>query len=196
MSDSEYIIQFYTDLNRTPRVINTPVTTAHEHEARATYAVIKAAADSLDPKSVFESFGVSSLVVGFFLRASAASLDRIVHDPSYKVEVVEWTDLRMLTASSAPQVRNRHHGHVPHGSVYVGRPSIWGNPFSHVKLDTISPEFQVATREEAIARYEEWLLNQPNLMARLHFLRGKDLVCSCHPLPCHAEVLLKLANVY
>ena len=25
-------------------------------------------------------------------------------------------------------------------------------------------------------------------------LRGKDLVCWCSPLPCHADVLLRMAN--
>lgn len=42
--------------------------------------------------------------------------------------------------------------------------------------------------------YREWLLKQPELMAALHELTGKDLVCTCSPLECHADVLLELAN--
>jgi hypothetical protein len=31
-------------------------------------------------------------------------------------------------------------------------------------------------------------------MGALHDLRGLDLVCWCAPLPCHGDVLLRLAN--
>jgi len=42
--------------------------------------------------------------------------------------------------------------------------------------------------------HREWLLGQPHLMAKLVQLRGKDLVCSCAPLACHADTLMELAN--
>lgn len=71
--------------------------------------------------------------------------------------------------------------------VYVGRGrgSIWGNPF-RVGRD--------GTREQVIIAYERWLLRQPDLLARLPELRGKTLGCWCAPQPCHADVLLRLAN--
>jgi hypothetical protein len=71
--------------------------------------------------------------------------------------------------------------------VYVGRGrgSRWGNPFK-------SPHD--GTREEVIAKYERWLLGQPELVAALPELRGKVLGCWCAPKPCHADVLLRLAN--
>ena len=37
-----------------------------------------------------------------------------------------------------------------------------------------------------------WLRLQPDLMAALHELVGRDLVCWCAPLPCHGSVLLRL----
>lgn len=83
-------------------------------------------------------------------------------------------------------VRNRH-------DVYVGRPSKWGNPFTHLATDTLAT-YRVATRAEAIAMYEQWLRGRPDLMAALGELRGKTLGCWCAPLPCHAEVLAVLAN--
>jgi hypothetical protein len=70
-------------------------------------------------------------------------------------------------------------------AVYVGRPSVWGNPF-HIGRD--------GTREEVIAKYRQWIKTQPQLLARLHELRGKDLVCHCAPKACHADVLMELAN--
>ena len=50
------------------------------------------------------------------------------------------------------------------------------------------------TREEVIAKYRAWLVQQPELMATLPEYRGKDWLCWCAPEPCHAEVLGELAN--
>lgn len=76
--------------------------------------------------------------------------------------------------------------------VYIGRPSKWGNPFSH-KPGTLA-RFQVATVAEAISRYEEWVKEQPHLMAALPELHGKVLGCWCAPGPCHGDVLTRLAG--
>lgn len=77
--------------------------------------------------------------------------------------------------------------------VFIGRPSIWGNPYSHKEGTTA--RFKVATREEAIARYEEWLLSKPGLVSLAkQELRGKILGCYCAPLACHGEVLARIAN--
>lgn len=78
--------------------------------------------------------------------------------------------------------------------VYVGRPSEWGNPYSH--LDGTLAEFRVETREQAVACYREWLLAQPELVARVRQeLAGKRLGCWCGPRQaCHAKVLARLAN--
>jgi hypothetical protein len=76
--------------------------------------------------------------------------------------------------------------------VYVGRPSKWGNLFSHQR-GTLAL-FRVATRAEAISAYEIWIQTQPELMTALPELRGKVLGCWCAPLPCHAEVLARLAK--
>ena len=74
---------------------------------------------------------------------------------------------------------------VPPGAVYIGRPTMWGNPF------VIGKD---GSRDEVIAKYEAWLRANPKLMARLHELVGKDLVCWCAPSRCHGDVLVRLAN--
>jgi len=74
--------------------------------------------------------------------------------------------------------------------VYIGRPSIWGNPFSH--KPSCLAETKVATRYEAIDKYREWIKTQPDLMASLEDLRGKRLGCWCRPKLCHGDVLLEL----
>jgi len=76
--------------------------------------------------------------------------------------------------------------------VYIGRPSKWGNPFSH--RSGTQARFVVATRDEAIERYREWIMQQEHLLADLHELRGKVLGCWCAPQSCHGDVLVELAN--
>lgn len=77
--------------------------------------------------------------------------------------------------------------------VYIGRGSVWGNPFSH-KEGTLA-QHVVGSREEAISKYEEYLLESPDLMERLPELKGKTLGCWCKPKACHGDVLLRLANL-
>ena len=102
---------------------------------------------------------------------------------------------------------------MPEGAVYVGRPTIWGNPYWHVAkfhgvdkslamfrmtahgmwLPTIANQFQVGYWDD----HDEWLRRiggHPLEMIRSE-LRGKDLACWC-PLdkPCHADILLEIAN--
>jgi hypothetical protein len=76
--------------------------------------------------------------------------------------------------------------------IYIGRPSKWGNPFSHLP-DTLA-EYAVSSREEAIEKYKEWLPTQPNLISSLHELKGKILGCWCYPKSCHGDFLVELSN--
>lgn len=74
--------------------------------------------------------------------------------------------------------------------VYIGRPSIWGNPYSHKK--GTNAQFHVATKKEAVARYKEYLLAQPLLVSQLHTLIGKRLGCWCKPGLCHGDVIIEV----
>lgn len=74
--------------------------------------------------------------------------------------------------------------------VYIGRGSIWGNPFT-VK------EFG---RERCIEMYREYIIKQldqdPDLVRQLLSLRGKTLGCFCKPQACHGDVLVDLIEKY
>jgi hypothetical protein len=76
---------------------------------------------------------------------------------------------------------------MPKNTVYVGRPSRWGNPF-RIGVD--------GTREEVITKYKKWL--EEKLKKDPTFLdplKGKDLACWCPlSLPCHADVILELLS--
>jgi transcription elongation factor Elf1 len=76
--------------------------------------------------------------------------------------------------------------------VYIGRPSIWGNPYSH-KSDTLA-EFKVSSREEAVECYRTWFPKQEGALEAVKDLRGQILGCWCKPKACHGDVLLELAN--
>lgn len=93
-----------------------------------------------------------------------------------------------------PKVWNKRDPTCPKDAVYVGRPSKWGNPYSH--LDS-KLAIKVSNRAYAIAAYENWLYDErPDLIeAAKKELAGKDLVCWCAPLSCHADILLEIANV-
>ena len=81
---------------------------------------------------------------------------------------------------------------MPANTVYVGRPSVWGNPFV-VGSELIGGEKLSAEKSIALYRqYAREAFNERDLRA---CLRGKNLACWC-PLnqPCHADVLLEMAN--
>ena len=70
--------------------------------------------------------------------------------------------------------------------IYIGRPTKFGNPF------VIGKD---GTREEVVAKFEQYILSNPALVAAAkRELRGKNLVCWCAPLACHGDILLKIAN--
>lgn len=94
------------------------------------------------------------------------------------------------TAPLVPRRVQRRRGvALPPGAVYVGRPTRWGNPYRCAATP--------AARAEAVARYRTWLEDQAELQAAIRaHLAGWDLACWC-PVdshPCHADVLLHLAN--
>lgn len=92
-----------------------------------------------------------------------------------------------------PKVYNKYHKDAPTDAVYVGRPSKWGNPFSH--LPNTRASHRVADRDAAVACYRKWAMGYSSYIASVKKeLKGKDLVCWCAPKACHADVLLEIAN--
>lgn len=84
---------------------------------------------------------------------------------------------------------------------YIGRPSLLGNPFSHLSKSAAS--HKVESVEEAIFRYEKWLKDelikdgpvkrQFDLLVKKYKSTGElILICWCKPSPCHGDVIRKL----
>lgn len=47
------------------------------------------------------------------------------------------------------------------------------------------------SRKEVLLKYENWLLENPDLLKSLPELEGKTLGCWCHPEKCHGDILVK-----
>lgn len=81
--------------------------------------------------------------------------------------------------------------------IYCGRPSVFGNPFSH--LDKTLAKFKVNSREEAISKYEKYLESNDQLKEAIFEQIQKPLnqgfticlECFCLPQKCHCEAICK-----
>jgi hypothetical protein len=86
---------------------------------------------------------------------------------------------------------------LPPDAIYVGRPSPWGNRFILGRVYTMPSGDRRLDPETAVALFRIEVDHAPRAAIEdwLAPLRGHDLVCWC-PLdqPCHADVLLELAN--
>ena len=105
---------------------------------------------------------------------------------------------------------------MPPNTVYVGRPTWFGNPFEpkHYYDAGYGGSYEIAIKH-CVDAFDEWLKGErftfdwrspsqfkqwlescrEGRVSRLQELRGMNLACWC-PLdkPCHADVLLELAN--
>lgn len=84
---------------------------------------------------------------------------------------------------------------LPAGAVSVAHPTRWANPYR-------PRQRTAAANATAVEQYEAYLVTNPGLVAAARAeLAGKDLACWCplldpagNHLPCHADVLLSIAN--
>lgn len=88
---------------------------------------------------------------------------------------------------------------MPENTVYVGRPTQWGNEFE--VGNGITPEIAVQRFALHMEGYWGWALNRPDgiqeLREWLKPLRGKNLACWCKEnQPCHADILLEMVETF
>jgi|GEM_PF-1080565 len=144
------------------------------------------------------------------------SVGNLAHDPRYIVrfddgfgrdwvrgshlERVEPRLVPVLTPTPATRVV---HVKLDPYDVYIGRTMAgtkyvnqgWGNRYRVLRGESPAA---------AISNYREWILTQPEILARLPELRGKTLGCWCapkggiggdiHGVTCHGEILAALAD--
>jgi hypothetical protein len=80
---------------------------------------------------------------------------------------------------------------LPKNTIVVARPSQWGNPF---------PITRSRDRDACVAAFAAWIRDDPEGQRLAEKAKGelshKNLACWCKlGQPCHADVLLRIANV-
>lgn len=103
---------------------------------------------------------------------------------------------------------------MPENTVKVTRPGMFGNPFGVRECQEILDLSENAARRQVVDWFRDWVdlpndherldplgcysdtrVDHARLHKHLHTLRGKNLACWCKPgAPCHADVLLEIAN--
>ena len=89
------------------------------------------------------------------------------------------------------------HARIAHkGLVYIGRGSPFGRYGTLAESKWHNPFIigRDASRNDVMTKYRARIAQQPELLAGLPELRGKDLLCRCAPITCHADVLLEMAK--
>ncbi|HEX3800219.1 MAG TPA: DUF4326 domain-containing protein [Verrucomicrobiae bacterium] len=110
----------------------------------------------------------------------------------------------MRTTPSRIQLRRTKGWRMPPNTVKVDRTTPWGNPHRVVPADPLAGPLTTmmdawhmcTTPEAAVNRFRIQIEHDPEFRVRIRReLRGKNLACWCKPgAPCHADVLLKIAN--
>jgi hypothetical protein len=86
---------------------------------------------------------------------------------------------------------------MPANTVYVGRPTKWGNPYrvgdGLCKTASMAVRYYERFVEEGLNFVSEQ--TAPEIAEIRRELAGKNLACWCSlDEPCHADVLLRIAN--
>ncbi|WP_207906096.1 DUF4326 domain-containing protein [Novosphingobium sp. ST904] len=100
---------------------------------------------------------------------------------------------------------------MPGGAIYVGRPTMWGNPFQsrrwgHAKSVILHDRWlqgrlgalSLERMDFCPAEIEALYRMRERVLTGLHHIAGHALACWC-PLSskwCHAETLIRMANVH
>ena len=80
--------------------------------------------------------------------------------------------------------------------IYIGRPSKWGNIFTHIQDGISLAKYVVGSRDEAVESYREWITNGEgkHLLKDLPELKNKIIGCWCKPQSCHGDILAELVS--
>lgn len=108
----------------------------------------------------------------------------------------------MVNQDQRIQRRRKAGWKKPEGVVYIGRPSVFGNPLALIFQNAGSK-----TRLWLVEEFRRWLYGLPDaqrddlkeyrarLISRLHELTGATVMCWCRTDDhCHGDVLIEVAN--
>ena len=82
--------------------------------------------------------------------------------------------------------------------VYIGRGSIFGNPYTHLPIQNTQAQAQVKSREEAIEKYKEYFYEKiekdPEFLDDILRLKDRVLGCYCAPKSCHGNIIAEFLD--
>lgn len=96
-----------------------------------------------------------------------------------------------VTRQQSPTIvinqKNRPANNIP--VIYIGRPSMFGNPF-RLGID--------GTRDQVLLKFERYardrIAKDHKFRQAVEGLRGRTLSCWCKPLACHGDTYVKLLD--
>lgn len=98
---------------------------------------------------------------------------------------------------------------MPENTLYVGRPTKWGNPFKKgCEVDSYmilgfdrsdklyyGEGVNILSNAEAVSLFEKYCLTEKFKGDIRNELKGKNIACFCRiGSPCHGEKILEIAN--
>lgn len=85
-----------------------------------------------------------------------------------------------------PETTVVHWNDRPLDGTYIGRPSIFGNPY-------VIGHGDIVDRRAAILAYRRYfmyrIMADAEFRVRVQELKGRVLICHCKPLACHGDVI-------
>lgn len=82
-------------------------------------------------------------------------------------------------------------------TVFIGRGSLFGNPYTHLSLRNTQAQYHVRTREDAIVAFDkyarkrvvvDWQFKEAFLALKANDILG----CYCSPKSCHGDVIVEI----
>lgn len=101
------------------------------------------------------------------------------------------------------EVVNKHKHKPTPNDFYIGRGSPLGNPFTHMDLDSTKAQYKCETRDEAISRHRDYLIEKLESKDKAICMEidriveaakngNVNLVCFCKPKSCHGDTIKEI----
>jgi hypothetical protein len=102
-------------------------------------------------------------------------------------------------------VNKRTHTGNTKNDFYIGRGSILGNPYTHIKTKYTKADYVLDTRDQAMDAYEEYLTKkikerdsliceELNKIWQAAKMGDVNLICYCVPKKCHGNFIKNVIN--
>lgn len=96
-----------------------------------------------------------------------------------------------MTKTTVDNIRNYDRDNLPSHCILIDRTTIFGNPFR-------MNEYGGCSRKEVISRFKRYFDRRIKYDVKFRNAvkehKGKTLLCWCHPMGCHGDVIAEYLN--